>query len=53
MYVNDLPKSSLVLFADNPQLFVAFLTPIDNTKSPKDVKELQKGIDALLCWSKQ
>jgi len=49
IYVNDLPtivKSSLVLFADDTKLFRCI-------KSLYDVKELQKDIDALYCWSKQ
>ena len=49
IYVNDLStivKSSLVLFADDTKLFRCI-------KSLYDVKELQKDIDALYCWSKQ
>jgi len=47
--VKDLPtrvKSSLVLFADDTKHFRCI-------NSPNDVKELQNGIDALFCWSKQ
>jgi len=49
IYINELPivvKSSLVLFAGDTNLF-RFI------KSPDDVSELQKDIDALFCWSKQ
>ena len=47
--MNDFPtrdKSFLVLFADDTKLFHCI-------KSPNNVRELQKDIDALFCWSKQ
>ena len=51
IYINDLveccdPYCEIYLFADDAKLFIYVVNPHDNFS-------LQKGIDALQCWSQQ